>query len=98
MDHREKAKVGRNELLKHVPTYGPLTVASYFLFLRTGEYQPTGTNRQTSCVLQCGELCDETSDSISSIERWENMKEKALLWRPFSNTTKLENLTEKKRG
>ena len=32
------------------------------------------------CVLQCGELCDEATDSISSIERWENIKEKALLW------------------
>ena len=42
--------------------------------------QPTGTNRQTSCILQCGELCNETTDSISSIERWENMKEEALLW------------------
>ena len=35
--NREMAKVGRNELLKHVRTYGPLTLAGYFLFLPTGE-------------------------------------------------------------
>ena len=33
-----------------------------------------------SCVLQCGRRCNEATDSISSIERWENIKEKALLW------------------
>ena len=33
------------------------------------------------CILQCGEFCDETKDSITSIERWKNLKEKALLWR-----------------
>jgi len=34
----------------------------------------------TSCILQCGKLCDEANDSISSIERWETIKQKALLW------------------
>jgi hypothetical protein len=32
------------------------------------------------CILQCGGLCDEATDSITSIERWENLKQKALLW------------------
>ncbi len=35
---------------------------------------------QTSCILQCGELFDEATDSISSIERWDNIKKKSLLW------------------
>ncbi|KAL7406316.1 hypothetical protein ABVT39_017681 [Epinephelus coioides] len=39
------------------------------------------TNRQTTCVLQCGRLCDEATDSIPSKERWENIKKKAVLWR-----------------
>jgi len=34
----------------------------------------------TSCILQCGKLCDKANDSISSIERWETIKQKALLW------------------
>jgi len=36
--------------------------------------------RSTSCILQCGKLCDKASESISSIERWETIKQKALLW------------------
>ena len=32
-----------------------------------------------SCILCC-EPCDEATDCISSIERWENIKRKALLW------------------
>ncbi len=33
-----------------------------------------------SCIL-CGEPCNETIDSISSLERWENIRKKAmLLW------------------
>ena len=32
------------------------------------------------CVLQCGGLCDEAADSITSTESWGNLKEKALLW------------------
>ncbi len=35
---------------------------------------------QTSRILQCGELCDEATDSISSIERWDIIKKKSLLW------------------
>ena len=35
---------------------------------------------QTSCILQCVELCDEATDFISSIERWDNIKKKSLLW------------------
>jgi len=31
-------------------------------------------------ILQCGKLCDKNNDSISSIERWETIKQKALLW------------------
>jgi len=34
----------------------------------------------TSCILQCGKLCDKAIDSISSIGRWETIKQKALLW------------------
>ena len=33
----------------------------------------------TSCILQCGKLCDKAIDSISLIERWETIKQKALL-------------------
>ena len=33
-----------------------------------------------SCILQCGKLCVKASDSISSTERWETIKKKALLW------------------
>ena len=33
-----------------------------------------------SCILCC-EPCDEATDCISSIERWENIKNKALLWK-----------------
>ncbi|KAK7063262.1 hypothetical protein SK128_016857 [Halocaridina rubra] len=33
------------------------------------------------CVLQCGRPCDEVIDSITSTEKWENLKTKALLWR-----------------
>ena len=40
---------------------------------------PTGTDRQ-SCILQCGSLCNEATDSIKSTQRWENIKQKALLW------------------
>ena len=32
------------------------------------------------CVLQCGELCNEATDTIISVESWENLKEKAQLW------------------
>lgn len=32
------------------------------------------------CVLQCGELCNEATDAITSVGRWENLKQKALLW------------------
>jgi len=32
------------------------------------------------CVLQCGVLCDEATDSITSTERWRYLKKKALLW------------------
>jgi hypothetical protein len=32
------------------------------------------------CALQCGGLCDETTYSITSNERWVNLKKKALLW------------------
>ena len=32
-----------------------------------------------SCIL-CGEPCNETIDSISSLERWENIHKKAMLW------------------
>jgi len=28
----------------------------------------------TSCILQCGKLCDKAIDSISSIEGWETIK------------------------
>ena len=35
------------------------------------------------CALQCGGLCDETTDSITSNERWVNLKKKALLWSGF---------------
>ena len=34
----------------------------------------------TLCVLQCGGQCDEATESITSIERWENLKKKSLLW------------------
>jgi len=34
----------------------------------------------TSCIIQCGKLCDKANDSISLIERWETIKQKALLW------------------
>jgi len=34
----------------------------------------------TSCILPCGKLCVKASDSISSTERWETIKKKALLW------------------
>lgn len=37
--------------------------------------------RQPACVLQCGRLFNEATDSISSIEWWENIKERVLLWR-----------------
>jgi hypothetical protein len=33
-----------------------------------------------SCILQCGGLCDEVTDAITSVESWENIKEKAMLW------------------
>ena len=42
--------------------------------------QLTGTIKQTSYILQCGKLCDESTDSISSFEKCENIREKALLW------------------
>ena len=32
------------------------------------------------CILQRGGLCDEATDSITSTERWENLKKKTLLW------------------
>ena len=32
------------------------------------------------CVLQCGRLCNEATDAIVSVESWENLKKKALLW------------------
>uniref|UniRef100_UPI00358FA70A uncharacterized protein n=1 Tax=Myxine glutinosa TaxID=7769 RepID=UPI00358FA70A len=32
------------------------------------------------CVLQCGGLCNEATDVITSVESWENLKKKALLW------------------
>ncbi|KAK7057019.1 hypothetical protein SK128_007244, partial [Halocaridina rubra] len=32
------------------------------------------------CVLQCGRPCDEVTDSITSTEKWENLKTKAQLW------------------
>ncbi len=32
------------------------------------------------CVLHCGGLCDEATDSITSTERWENLKKKTQLW------------------
>lgn len=32
------------------------------------------------CILQCGELCDESTETITSIDRWKNLKEKAFLW------------------
>lgn len=32
------------------------------------------------CVLQCGKLCNEATDAIVSVESWENLKKKALLW------------------
>ena len=32
------------------------------------------------CVLQCGGLCDETTDYIKWEERWENIKLKTQLW------------------
>ncbi|KAL8620626.1 hypothetical protein ACOMHN_029517 [Nucella lapillus] len=35
------------------------------------------------CVLQCGEPCDETTNAITSIHRWESIKKKAQLWRGF---------------
>ena len=41
--------------------------------------QPTGTEKKT-CILQCGSLCNEATESIKSSQRWENIKEKALLW------------------
>lgn len=39
-----------------------------------------GVNGQVLCVLQCGGLCDEATNSIPSTEKWEKLKEKALLW------------------
>ena len=33
-----------------------------------------------ACILQCGKSCDEATDSITSIERWENIKRKTMLW------------------
>ena len=41
---------------------------------------PTRTDRQ-SCVLQCGTgVCNEATDTIRSTQRWENIKQKSLLW------------------
>lgn len=40
---------------------------------------PTGTDRQP-CVLQCGTLCNKATDTIRSTQRWENIKQKSLLW------------------
>ena len=33
------------------------------------------------CILQCGGLCNETTDAIACVESWDNIKKKALLWR-----------------
>ena len=33
------------------------------------------------CILQWGGFGNEVTDGIASIESWENLKEKALLWR-----------------
>jgi len=35
---------------------------------------------KASCILQYGKLCDKANDSISSIEKWETIEQKALLW------------------
>ena len=32
------------------------------------------------CIPQCGKLCDELTDSISTIDKWNNLKDKALSW------------------
>ncbi|KAL8613560.1 hypothetical protein ACOMHN_021979 [Nucella lapillus] len=39
-------------------------------------------HRHCCCVL-CGEPCDETTDAITSIHRWESIKKKAQLWSGF---------------
>ena len=36
-------------------------------------------NGDSTCIL-CGNVCNEATDSISSIERWENIKRKSQLW------------------
>ncbi len=33
------------------------------------------------CMLQCGEPCNPATDTIGSIERWESIRQKALLWK-----------------
>jgi len=32
-------------------------------------------------MLQCGEPCNPAMDAIGSIQRWESIRQKALLWR-----------------
>ena len=34
-----------------------------------------------ACMLQCGEPCNPARDAIGSIQRWESIRQKALVWR-----------------
>ena len=36
---------------------------------------------EVPCMLQCGEPCNPATDAIASIERWEIIRQKALLWK-----------------
>ena len=36
---------------------------------------------EVPCMLQCGEPCNPATDAIGSIERWESIRQKALLWK-----------------
>ena len=33
------------------------------------------------CMLHCGEACNPATDAIGSIERWESVRQQALLWK-----------------
>ena len=33
-----------------------------------------------SCILQCGKRCNEDTDAIVTLERWENIKSRAQMW------------------
>ena len=36
---------------------------------------------EVPCTLQCGEPCNPDTDAIGSIERWESIRQKTLLWK-----------------